>query len=188
MINGSQQQFIVRNSNIDDWTNGVWNQVFSGDIGAAAQSFGVTPGTRCTTLADQPSDQGRAGPVTPTRGQYHVFVPAVRHDSSGPAWASGAEAGQAMPIFRGSSWPARAPRSRPSTLRWPGPEPGPDARRLRPGSAHRRQPPRYRCDGPGVRHPRPQHGNAAMIVAAEHWREAVPASSSMPAQSIGRCY
>ena len=45
VINGSQQQFIVRNSNIDDWTNSVWNQVFSGDIGAPAQSFGVTPGT-----------------------------------------------------------------------------------------------------------------------------------------------
>ena len=39
MINGSQQQFIVRNSNLDGWTNGVWNQVFSGDIGAPPQSF-----------------------------------------------------------------------------------------------------------------------------------------------------
>ena len=39
VINGSQQQFMVRNSNLDGWSNGVWNQVFSGDTGAPAQSF-----------------------------------------------------------------------------------------------------------------------------------------------------
>ena len=38
VINGSQQQFIVRNSNLDGWSNGVWNQVFSGDLGAPAQA------------------------------------------------------------------------------------------------------------------------------------------------------
>jgi hypothetical protein len=34
IVNGSQQQFLVRNSNIDGWSNGVWNQVFAGDNGA----------------------------------------------------------------------------------------------------------------------------------------------------------
>ncbi len=34
VISGSQQQFVVRNSDLDGWTNGVWNQVFSGDTGA----------------------------------------------------------------------------------------------------------------------------------------------------------
>src|SRR5579871_1017188 len=29
VVNGSQQQFIVRNSNLNGWSNGVWNQVFS---------------------------------------------------------------------------------------------------------------------------------------------------------------
>src|SRR5262245_11403190 len=39
--NGSQQQFFVRNSSLDGWTNGVWNQVFSGDTGKVpTQSFG----------------------------------------------------------------------------------------------------------------------------------------------------
>ena len=32
--NGSQQQFIVRDSQIGSWSNGVWNQVFAGTIGA----------------------------------------------------------------------------------------------------------------------------------------------------------
>jgi Pectate lyase superfamily protein len=33
VINGSQQQWLVRNSKLDGWTNAVWNQVFSG-VGA----------------------------------------------------------------------------------------------------------------------------------------------------------
>jgi len=39
IINGSQQQYFVRDSSIGDWSNGVWNQVFSGVEGAPAQSF-----------------------------------------------------------------------------------------------------------------------------------------------------
>jgi len=39
VINGSQQQWVVRNSALDGWTNGVWNQVFSGVVGAPAQCF-----------------------------------------------------------------------------------------------------------------------------------------------------
>src|SRR5260221_262600 len=44
VLNGSQQQFIVRNSNLDGWTNGVWNQVFAGDNGALAQAVAVPGG------------------------------------------------------------------------------------------------------------------------------------------------
>src|SRR5260221_414714 len=55
IVNGSQQQFIVRNSNLDGWTNGVWNQVFAGDNGAPAQAFGVPGGAGpYTTLASSP--------------------------------------------------------------------------------------------------------------------------------------
>src|SRR5580704_14575182 len=39
VLNGTQQQFVVRNSNLDGWTNAVWNQVFSGDVGAPAQNI-----------------------------------------------------------------------------------------------------------------------------------------------------
>jgi hypothetical protein len=34
IVNGSQQQWLVRNSKLDGWSNGVWNQVFSGVVGA----------------------------------------------------------------------------------------------------------------------------------------------------------
>ena len=55
IVNGSQQQFIVRNSNLDGWSNGVWNQVFAGDNGAPAQAFGVPGGAGpYTTLATSP--------------------------------------------------------------------------------------------------------------------------------------
>ena len=42
IINGSQQQFLVRNSSIGGWSNGVWNEVFSGVVGAPPQSFAST--------------------------------------------------------------------------------------------------------------------------------------------------
>src|SRR3954447_23124101 len=41
IVNGSQQQWLVRNSTLDGWTNGVWNQVFSGVVGAPAECFPV---------------------------------------------------------------------------------------------------------------------------------------------------
>ena len=30
MLNGSQQQFLLRNSTLGTWSNAVWNQVFAG--------------------------------------------------------------------------------------------------------------------------------------------------------------
>ena len=81
IINGSQQQFIVRNSKIDGWTNGVWNQVFSGVIGAPAQCFPC--GNRYTTLATSPVTREAPYLYIDVNGNYNVFVPAVNQNSSG---------------------------------------------------------------------------------------------------------
>ena len=56
IINGSQQQFLVRNSTLDGWSNGVWNQVFSGVEGAPAECFPAQAscGGPYTTLATSP--------------------------------------------------------------------------------------------------------------------------------------
>ncbi len=65
IINGSQQQLLVRNSSIGGWSNGVWNQVFSGVVGAPPQSF-VHHAVRPAAVhdpGDQPGDQGEAVPV-----------------------------------------------------------------------------------------------------------------------------
>jgi hypothetical protein len=95
IINGSQQQFFVRNSAIDGWSNGVWNQVFSGVIGAPAQSF---PNPPYTTLATSPVTRERPFLYVDSNGDYKVFVPAVSTNSSGTTWASGMSAGSSIPI------------------------------------------------------------------------------------------
>jgi hypothetical protein len=100
IINGSQQQFLVRNSNIDGWTNGVWNQVFSGVIGAPAQNFPPTAanGNPYTTLATSPVTRERPFLYVDSTGDWNVFVPAVQTDSSGTTWASGSTPGSSIPI------------------------------------------------------------------------------------------
>jgi hypothetical protein len=99
IVNGSQQQFIVRNSNLESWTNGVWNQVFSGDNGAPPQAFGVPGGAGpYTTLPTSPVTQEEPYLYQAAGGTYRVFVPAVQHDSSGPTWTNGAAAGRSVPI------------------------------------------------------------------------------------------
>ncbi len=100
IVNGSQQQFIVRNSNLDGWSNGVWNQVFAGDNGAPAQSFGTPGGQPYTTLATSPITQEEPFLYSGAGGGFQVFVPAVRRDSAGPTWTSGAEPGTSLPIDR----------------------------------------------------------------------------------------
>jgi hypothetical protein len=101
IVNGSQQQFIVRNSNLDGWTNGVWNQVFAGDNGAPAQAFGVPGGAGpYTTLATSPVTQEEPFLYLGPDGGYQVFVPSLRHDSAGPTWTNGPAAGQSVPISR----------------------------------------------------------------------------------------
>lgn len=98
VFNGSQQQFLVRNSTLDGWSNGVWNQVFSGDVGAPAQEFGS--GAQYTTLAASPVTEEAPFLQVDSGGTYRVFVPAVRHGSVGPSWASGPTPGTALPIQR----------------------------------------------------------------------------------------
>jgi hypothetical protein len=100
VINGSQQQFLVRNSTIDQWTNGVWNQVFSGDIGAPAQCFPAQPacGGPYTTLATSPVTEEKPFLYTDSAGAFKVFVPAVQHNSVGPSWVAGGGAGRSIPL------------------------------------------------------------------------------------------
>jgi len=96
VINGSQQQFLVRNSVLDGWTNGVWNQVFSGVAGAPAQCFPCT--NFYTTLALSPVTREAPYLYLDSAGLYNVFVPSVRLNSSGTSWGSGPTPGLSLPI------------------------------------------------------------------------------------------
>jgi hypothetical protein len=100
VINGSQQQFLVRDSSIGGWSNGVWNQVFSGVQGAPPQSFSTTPFNPppYTTLDTSPVTRERPFLDVDSAGNYNVFVPAVRHDSAGTTWSSGPTAGSSIPL------------------------------------------------------------------------------------------
>jgi len=100
IVNGSQQQWLVRNSQLDGWTNGVWNQVFSGVVGAPAQCFPSQSscGGPYTTLATSPVTRESPYLYMDSNGNYNVFVPAVQNNSVGTTWAGGATPGSYIPI------------------------------------------------------------------------------------------
>jgi len=105
VVNGSQQQFLVRNTNLDGWSNGVWDQVFVGSPGAPAQSFSETSGlpggtAPYTTIATSPKSQEKPFLTTDASGHWNVFVPGLRTDSVGPSWTAGPAAGSSLPISR----------------------------------------------------------------------------------------
>jgi hypothetical protein len=100
IVNGSQQQFFVRNSELDGWSNGVWNQVFAGSPGAPAQCFPAASscGGPYTTLATTPASRERPYLYIDGSGAYRVFVPAARRDSVGDSWSAGSSAGRSIPL------------------------------------------------------------------------------------------
>jgi hypothetical protein len=95
VINGSQQQFLVRNSTVGGWSNAVWNQVFSGVNGAPAQSF---PDPQYTTLATTPATRERPYLYLDAAGKYAVWVPSPTVNSAGTTWAAGQTPGRSIPI------------------------------------------------------------------------------------------
>jgi hypothetical protein len=100
VVNGSQQQWLVRNSVLDGWSNGVWNQVFSGVVGAPAQCFPAEAscGGPYTTLAASPVTREAPYLYVDSSGNTNVFVPAVQHNSVGTTWAGGPTPGSSIPI------------------------------------------------------------------------------------------
>ena len=95
IVNGSQQQYLVRNSDLDGWTNGVWNQVFAGVLGAPPQAFPVPP---YTTLATNPASRERPFLYVDSHKHFNVYVPDAQFDSSGTTWAAGQTPGRSLPI------------------------------------------------------------------------------------------
>jgi len=94
VINGSQQQFLVRDSSIGSWSNAVWNQVFAGVQGAPAQSF---PDPPYTTLDTNPVSREKPYLVY-SENKYSVFVPSPRTDSVGTTWENGPTRGRSIPL------------------------------------------------------------------------------------------
>jgi len=95
-INGSQQQWLTRDSELGDaWTNGVWNQVFSGVVGAPPTGF---PNPPYTTLDTSPVSREKPYLYVDDRGRYRVFVPALQRGTRGTTWAGGSEPGSSISL------------------------------------------------------------------------------------------
>jgi len=95
-LNGSQQQWLTRNSQIAGWTNGVWNQVFSGVVGAPDDAGFPTP--PYTTLPTTPVSREKPYLFVDGRGGLAIRVPAARTDTSGTTWAAGVTPGRTLSI------------------------------------------------------------------------------------------
>jgi len=95
-INGSQQQWLVRNSVVAGWSNGVWNQVFSGVVGAPSDAN--FPADPYTTLPTTSVSREKPYLFVDAAGAYNVRVPSAQTDSSGVSWDAGMTAGRTISI------------------------------------------------------------------------------------------
>jgi hypothetical protein len=91
----SQQQWLTRDSQIGGNLNGVWNNVFSGVVGAPAQSF---PNPPYTTLDTSPVTREKPYLYVDSSGAYNVLVPSLRTNSRGTTWSGGSTPGTSIPL------------------------------------------------------------------------------------------
>ncbi len=96
VINGSQQQWLTRNSELGGWSNGVWNQVFSGVEGAPSEAG--FPNPPYTTLQTTPVSREKPYLLIDARGAYNVRVPSARTNTRGTSWSEDATAGRTVPL------------------------------------------------------------------------------------------
>ena len=96
VLNGSQQQWLTRNSEVAEWTNGVWNQVFSGVEGAPDDA--TFPDPTYTTVDNTPVSREKPYLFVDSRGRYQVRVPQAQTDSRGITWADGITAGRSVSL------------------------------------------------------------------------------------------
>ncbi len=95
-INGSQQQWLTRNSDVAGWSNGVWNQVFSGVEGAPDDA--AFPNPPYTTLDETPVSREKPYLFVDADGRYAVRVPSAHEGTRGISWADGETPGRTIPI------------------------------------------------------------------------------------------
>ena len=95
-INGSQQQWLTRNSSVVNWTNAVWNQVFSGVVGAPSES--TFPDPPYTTIEKTPVSREKPFLFVDDQGRYNVRVPSAQTESVGTSWSAGLTPGRTIPI------------------------------------------------------------------------------------------
>jgi hypothetical protein len=94
VVSGSQQQWYSRNSEFGSWSGSVWNMMFQGVQGAPPPNF---PNPSHTVIGSTPVIREKpflyfAG------GEYRVFVPALRQNTSGTSWYNKTPAGSSISL------------------------------------------------------------------------------------------
>jgi hypothetical protein len=100
VINGSQQQYLIRNSRLARFSNGVWNQMFVG-VSGAPDSCDAAKATCAYTIVSR-TPRSREAPflVALPTGAYGVFVPDEQNDSAGPSWVDHPTPGTLIPLSK----------------------------------------------------------------------------------------
>jgi len=96
VVNGSQQQWLTRNSEVRTWSNAVWNQVFAGVEGAPDDA--PFPDPPYTTLDATPVSREKPYLHVDARGRWNVRVPAAATGTRGVTWADGETPGRSVPL------------------------------------------------------------------------------------------
>lgn len=95
VVPASQQQWLSRNSQWNEWTNGVWNMVFVGDNNVPSGQF---PDPPYTVVDKTPVIREKPYLYINNAGQYQVFVPSLQTNTQGVSWANGATPGTSISI------------------------------------------------------------------------------------------
>ncbi|XVU30036.1 adenylyl cyclase [Actinoplanes sp. CA-054009] len=96
VTNGSQQQWLTRNSSVGQWSNAVWNQVFAGVEGAPDDA--TFPNPPYTTLEKTPLSREKPYLFVDAKGKYNVRVPSAHRNTSGTSWAADLTEGRTIPL------------------------------------------------------------------------------------------
>ncbi|AGZ44679.1 discoidin domain-containing protein [Actinoplanes friuliensis] len=95
VVSGSQQQWYSRNSEFGSWAGSVWNMVFQGVQGAPAPNF---PNPSHTVINTTPTVREKPFLYVDSTGEYKVFVPALRQNSTGTSWYNKTPAGSSISL------------------------------------------------------------------------------------------
>ncbi|MEU4565239.1 discoidin domain-containing protein [Micromonospora sp. NPDC023956] len=96
VVSGSQQQWYSRNSEFGNgWTGSVWNMVFQGVTGAPPPHF---PNPSHTVIPQTPKVREKPFLYVDGTGEYRVFVPALRTNSTGTSWYGKTPAGSSISL------------------------------------------------------------------------------------------
>ncbi len=94
VVSGSQQQWYSRNSEFGSWAGSVWNMMFQGVQGAPPPSF---PNPSHTVIDSTPVIREKPF-LYIANGEYRVFVPALRQNTSGTSWFNKTPAGSSISL------------------------------------------------------------------------------------------